>query len=95
MHIVYVNKELGGSTLTEIVGVRFKRVGKIYYFAPESFDIKKGTYVVVETARGLELGDVVIDRKMVADEEIVQPLKGILRIATNEDLKKVAAPPLL
>lgn len=68
-----------------ITGVRFKRMGKTYYFDPNELPIAKGDYAVVETARGVECGEVTIEPKEVPDEEIVQPLKKVLRIATPED----------
>lgn len=71
-----------------VVGVRFKSAGKIYYFDPDSLDIKKGDKVIVETARGLEFGDVVIGQREVPEESIVAPLKKVIRIATEADLDK-------
>lgn len=68
-----------------VVGVRFKKAGKIYYFDPDNIEIKKGDNVIVETARGLEFGEVVIGLREVEDKDIVSPLKKVLRIATNED----------
>lgn len=73
--------------MTEVIGVRFKEVGKIYYFSPGSLKIKAGERVIVETARGIECGTVVIGNFMAEDSEIVHPLKEIFRIATDEDLK--------
>ena len=73
-----------------IVGVRFKSVGKIYYFDPGDLDIKKGDGVIVETARGIEFGNVVLSKKEVSEESIVSPLKKVIRIATDEDKKTVA-----
>lgn len=73
--------------MTEVIGVRFKEVGKIYYFSPGSMKIKAGERVIVETARGIECGTVVIGNFMAEDSEIVHPLKEIFRIATDEDLK--------
>ena len=73
--------------MTEVIGVRFKEVGKIYYFSPGSMKIKAGERVIVETARGIECGTVVIGNFMADDSEIVHPLKEIFRIATDEDLK--------
>lgn len=75
--------------MTEIIGVRFKSVGKIYYFDPSSINIDKGTYVIVETARGVECGEVVVSNKMVDDSEISSPLKPVIRIATEGDFKIV------
>ena len=71
--------------MTEIIGVRFKPVGKTYYFDPLDFDIKKGDNVIVETSRGIEYGNVVSDRRPLAPNELNKPLKGVLRIANEED----------
>ena len=71
--------------MVDVVGVRFKSVGKIYYFDPSGLEIKKGDNVIVETARGIEFGNVVLGKKEVKDEEIVSPLKKVIRIATKED----------
>jgi len=68
-----------------VVGVRFKRAGKIYYFDPEDLDIQKDQYVIVETARGIEYGQVVIGKKVVGEEDVVLPLKKVLRIALEDD----------
>ncbi|WP_077369404.1 PSP1 domain-containing protein [Anaerosalibacter sp. Marseille-P3206] len=68
-----------------VVGVRFKSAGKIYYFDPDELDIKEEDHVIVETARGIEFGHVVVGLKQVTEEEIVPPLKKVLRIATDED----------
>lgn len=73
--------------MTEIIGVRFKNAGKMYYFSPEGQKINAGEKVIVETARGVECGDVVMGCRMVEDEKIVPPLKPIIRIATENDLK--------
>lgn len=75
--------------MAEIVGVRFKEVGKVYYFDPDGVSLKKGDRVIVETARGIECGEVAMDNRIVNDEEIVHPLKMIIREATAEDLKTV------
>ena len=71
--------------MTKVIGVRFRQAGKIYYFSPENLDIKKGDQVIVETARGVEFGNVVCAPKEVPDEDIMQPLKSVIRIATEED----------
>lgn len=71
-----------------IIGVRFKKAGKIYYFDPADMNIQKDTYVVVETARGIEFGECVIGIKEINENDIVSPLKSVLRIATNEDIEK-------
>lgn len=68
-----------------VVGIRFKKAGKIYYFDPDGLDINKDDYVVVETARGIEFGHVTVGPKQVTEEEIVAPLKKVLRVATEED----------
>ena len=69
--------------MTEIIGVRFKDVGKIYYFSPAGNKIECGSHVIVETARGVECGEVVIANRKVEDSKVVQPLKSIIRIATE------------
>lgn len=74
--------------MTKIVGVRFKTAGKVYYFDPVEFKITKGDCVIVETARGIELGTVVIAPSEVSEESVVKPLKSVIRIASEEDLKK-------
>ena len=73
--------------MTEIIGVRFKDVGKIYYFSPAGTKIECGSHVIVETARGVECGEVVIANRKVEDSKVVQPLKSIIRIATEKDLE--------
>ena len=71
--------------MTKVIGVRFRMAGKIYFFAPGDLKIKKGQNVIVETARGVEYGYVVMGEKEVEDDKVVQPLKPVLRIATKED----------
>lgn len=73
--------------MVKVVGVRFKKAGKIYYFDPDEFIIDAGANVIVETARGVEFGEAVIPNREVADEEIVAPLKKVMRIASEEDSK--------
>lgn len=73
--------------MIKIVGVRFKSAGKIYYFDPVNLEIEKNQDVVVETARGLEYGTVVVGPKEIDENELVSPLKPIIRIATPEDTK--------
>lgn len=73
--------------MTEIIGVRFKDVGKIYYFSPAGNKIECGSHVIVETARGVECGEVVIANRKVEDSKVVQPLKSIILIATEKDLE--------
>lgn len=75
-------------TMAEIIGIRFKNMGKVYYFDPAGSSFQKGDHVVVETARGMECGEVVIPNKQVSDETIVRPLKPVLRAASPEDLKR-------
>ncbi len=77
--------------MTRVVGVRFRTAGKIYFFDPVRFEIKKGDNVIVETARGIEFGTVVGEIKEVEDEKVVQPLKPVLRIASERDKEQEAA----
>ena len=74
--------------MIKIIGVRFREAGKIYYFSPGKRKISRGDQVIVETARGVEMGRVVLGEKEVPEEEIVSPLKEVTRIATEEDLKQ-------
>ncbi len=69
----------------DVVGVRFKKAGKIYYFDPNGFTIPDGEYVIVETVRGIEFGKVVINKKQVEENDIVLPLKKVIRIADSKD----------
>ncbi len=71
--------------MTEVIGVRFKDAGKVYYFAPGNNKVQVNEKVIVETARGVECGEVVISNRMVEDDKVVQPLKSIIRIATKQD----------
>ena len=73
--------------MTEVIGVRFKEVGKVYYFSPGELKIPVGERVIVETARGVECGIVVIGNFMAEDDDIVHPLKEIFRVATQQDMK--------
>ncbi len=73
--------------MAEVVGIRFKEVGKVYYFDPDSMQFKKGERAVVETARGVECGEIAMENREVPDEEIVKPLKRIIRAATEADLR--------
>ena len=75
--------------MTKVVGVRFRNTGKIYYFGPGKYDIEAGDHVIVETARGVEMGNVVLGPREVEDDKIVQPLKMIIRLATEADEKTV------
>ncbi len=71
--------------MTKVIGVRFRRAGKIYFFDPLNFFIEKGQHVIVETVRGVEYGSVVIGIREIEDDKIIQPLKPVIRIATPED----------
>ena len=73
--------------MVTIIGVRFRKAGKIYYFSPAKYQLKKGQHVIVETARGVEFGSVVLGPQKIADDEIVQPLKSVIRVATPADYK--------
>ncbi len=72
-----------------IVGVRFKKAGKIYYFLPEQLELSVGDGVIVETARGVEYGTVVIGPKEVFEDTVVAPVKPVIRKATPKDLKQI------
>lgn len=74
--------------MIKVIGVRFRTAGKIYFFNPGNYDIKRTDHVIVETARGQEYGAVVGDIKEVSEEEVVQPLKPIIRVATAQDDEK-------
>jgi cell fate regulator YaaT (PSP1 superfamily) len=76
--------------MTEVIGVRFKSVGKVYYFDPNSIKFKVGDHVIVETVRGIECGEVVMDNHDVDDDHIVKPLKSVMRAATDADMAHVA-----
>ena len=76
--------------MTKVIGVRFREAGKVYYFAPGELDIKRDQHVIVETARGLEYGTVVLGVSEVDDSKVVQPLKAVIRIATKQDDEKEA-----
>ena len=73
--------------MVKVIGVRFRRTGKIYYFDPAGHDIETGQHVIVETARGVEYGNVVLGVREVEDDKVVQPLKSVIRVATPEDDK--------
>ena len=77
--------------MATVIGVRFKEVGKVYYFDPDGLTLKKGEKVIVETVRGIECGEVAMDNREISDEEIVKPLKKLIRIATPEDIATVEA----
>ena len=71
--------------MIKVIGVRFRKAGKVYYFDPLDFDIKQGNNVIVETARGVEYGFVVMAPKEVEEDKVIQPLKPVIRPATEED----------
>ena len=75
--------------MAEIIGVRFKSAGKEYYFDPADLQFSRGDRVIVETARGIECGEVAMDNRKISDEEVVKPLKQVIRAATESDLKRV------
>ena len=75
--------------MAEVIGVRFKEVGKVYYFDPLDNKLNTGDMVIVETARGLECGEVATPNKNVDERELAHPLKPLIRIATEEDIKYV------
>ena len=74
--------------MVKVIGVRFRTAGKIYFFDPLNFEIKKGDHVIVETARGIEYGTVMSDPRMVEDDKVVQPLKPVIRVATSRDTEQ-------
>ena len=74
--------------MIKIVGVRFRSAGKIYYFDPAGYDMIVGTHVIVETARGIEYGTVMIEPREVEEDKVVQPLKPVIRVATPADEKQ-------
>ncbi|MBO4679098.1 MAG: stage 0 sporulation family protein [Lachnospiraceae bacterium] len=76
--------------MTKVVGVRFREAGKVYYFAPGELDIKREDHVIVETARGLEYGTVVLGVCEVEDDKIIPPLKDVIRVATKADDEREA-----
>ena len=71
--------------MIKVIGVRFRKAGKIYFFSPLDFEIQTGDHVIVETARGVEYGTVVIAPKDIEEEKVIQPLKPVIRVATTED----------
>lgn len=75
--------------MIKVVGIRFQKAGKIYYFDPCGFELETGMHAIVETARGVELGTVLIPPKEVEDDKVIQPLKPVIRVATDEDEKMV------
>lgn len=75
--------------MIKVVGIRFRNAGKIYYFDPKDFEMEVGSHAIVETARGIEYGTVLIAPREVADDQVIQPLKPVIRVATEEDTKTV------
>lgn len=71
--------------MINVIGVRFRRAGKIYYFDPLAFDIEVGDHVIVETARGIEYGQVMIGKRRIKENKVIQPLKPVIRVATPAD----------
>ena len=84
------SEEVNTDEKVTVIGVRFRNVGKIYYFDPTGFEINVGDKVIVETARGIEIGTVLLGAREVGVESIVSPLKGIERLATEEDVEHAA-----
>ena len=74
--------------MIKVIGVRFRRAGKVYYFDPGELQINKGEHVIVETARGVEFGSVVLGMREVEEDMVVQPLKPVLRVATEDDIRR-------
>ena len=74
--------------MVKVVGIRFRNAGKIYYFGPGKLQLKAGMHAIVETARGVEMGTVMTDPREVSEESVVQPLKPVIRIATEQDEKQ-------
>ena len=77
--------------MVTVIGVRFRTAGKIYYFSPGKLEIKNGDHVIVETARGIEYGHVVLGNRDVEDNKVVQPLKAVIRMANKEDIAREEA----
>ena len=76
--------------MAEIIGVRFRNVGKIYYFDPDGARLRQGDRVIVETSRGVECGEVMMINREIDEESVPQPLKKLIRLATKEDLARIA-----
>ncbi len=74
--------------MANIIGVRFKKLGKIYFFDPDGRTIEKGDSVIVETSMGKEFGEVLIPNRTIPDNKLEKPLKKIIRVATNKDKKQ-------
>ncbi len=76
--------------MIDVVGIRFRNTGKIYYFKPKNLDLKKGDHVIVETAVGVEYGEVALEKKQVTDDQVKKPVKEIMRKANEKDDKRYA-----
>lgn len=74
--------------MTNVIGVRFRTAGKVYYFGPKDIEFKRGEHVIVETARGVEFGTVVLPNMDVEDDKVIQPLKPVIRKATKDDAER-------
>ena len=74
--------------MIKVIGVRFRRAGKVYFFDPGELQINKGDHVIVETARGVEFGNVVLGLREVEEDMVIQPLKPVLRVATADDVRR-------
>ena len=74
--------------MIKVIGVRFRRAGKVYFFDPGELQINKGDHVIVETARGVEFGSVVLGLREVEEDMVIQPLKPVLRVATADDVRR-------
>ena len=70
--------------MIKVIGVRFRKAGKVYYFDPAQMEIKMGDHVIVETARGIEFGEVVLGVREVDEKKVIQPLKSVIRMATKK-----------
>ena len=77
--------------MAEIIGVRFKNAGKVYYFDPDGCRLEKGDRVIVETSRGVECGQVALPNRQVEEKRLAKPLKKVIRAATQEDLERLEA----
>lgn len=71
--------------MVTVIGVRFRKAGKIYYFDPAHYEINKGDHVIVETARGVEYGTVVLNPRRIEKDKVTSPLKQVIRVATWDD----------
>ena len=76
--------------MIEVVGIRFRNTGKVYYFLPKDIELKKGDHVIVETAVGVEYGTVALEKRQVTDDQVKKPVKEIMRKATDKDAEKYA-----